>query len=159
MFRNMSNMRLPPPIEEDFPDASAKHLDDAHVLFDHGRIDGAAYLSGYVLECCFKTLVIFQMSGGKPPASVLPHQLKKHGLSALSQEVQQLALVTGPGNHVAPYVSGLGSTRSIDAGWKVTLRYNSPGAVSEKDCLDWIIEAETVYQQTVGKMRIQGVVI
>lgn len=36
---------------DDHPEASQKHLADAGVLLAQNRPDGAAYLSGYTVEC------------------------------------------------------------------------------------------------------------
>lgn len=48
----MSKFRCPE--GDDHPDAAGKHLLDALTLKENGRFDGAAYLSGYVIECSLK---------------------------------------------------------------------------------------------------------
>lgn len=47
--------RLKRPNGDDYPEAARKHLRDADALFRGGRFDGAAYLTGYVVECALKT--------------------------------------------------------------------------------------------------------
>ena len=49
----MSTLRKPN--GDDYPEAPLKHLQDADMLFKSRRFDGAAYLSGYVVECALKT--------------------------------------------------------------------------------------------------------
>lgn len=44
---------------DDFPDAAAKHRDDATALLRAHRWDGAAYHAGYVVECSLKALLLF----------------------------------------------------------------------------------------------------
>lgn len=41
---------------DDHPEAAHKHLLDAQTLMGQQRADGAAYLSGYVVECALKSL-------------------------------------------------------------------------------------------------------
>ena len=45
------------PSPDDYPQAARKHLLDAMVLEAAERFDGAAYLSGYVVECVAKALI------------------------------------------------------------------------------------------------------
>ena len=47
---------------DDHPEAAGKHLLDAGALLAAGRADGAAYLSGYVVECSLKS--IYQLETG-----------------------------------------------------------------------------------------------
>ena len=71
---------------DDFPKAALKHLEDAWVLRDEQRFDGAAYLAGYVVECTLKTVI----EAENPPVP------RSHDLSNLQQTGQQLALRAGP---------------------------------------------------------------
>jgi hypothetical protein len=48
--------RLALPNGDDHPDAAHKHLLDAEALLTQQRADGAAYSSGYVVECALKSL-------------------------------------------------------------------------------------------------------
>jgi hypothetical protein len=44
--------------KDDYPAAAAKHLADARALLAAQRFDGAAYLSGYVVECALRTVIM-----------------------------------------------------------------------------------------------------
>jgi HEPN domain-containing protein len=44
-----------------FISAAQKHLTDASLLLEQNRFDNAAYLSGYVVECCLKALLRLDM--------------------------------------------------------------------------------------------------
>lgn len=48
----------------DFQHAAKKNLTDASILFEKKRYDGAGYLSGYVIECVFKTVI--QVENNRP---------------------------------------------------------------------------------------------
>ncbi len=54
----MSKLALPN--GDDHPEAAKKHLSDAEALAKAGRPDGTAYLSGYVVECSLKSVVLLQ---------------------------------------------------------------------------------------------------
>ena len=36
---------------DDYPEAAGKHIEDADLLLQAQRFDGAGYLTGYVVEC------------------------------------------------------------------------------------------------------------
>jgi HEPN domain-containing protein len=141
----MSRLRLPN--GDDHPDAAGKHFDDATVLLPAGRSDGAAYLSGYVVECALKSLIV--VGAGTPWG---------HDLNALGQEALRLAAL--PGARSAKYIPRMNPTHSLyDAasGWRETLRYREPGAVAAADAAAWLAEAQAVYESTIVPMRLDGV--
>ena len=43
---------------DDHPEAAGKHLSDASTLLTASRLDGAAYLAGYVVECSLKAVML-----------------------------------------------------------------------------------------------------
>jgi len=43
---------------DDYPAAAGKHLNDAKVLLDAKRFDGAGYLAGYIVECSLRSVVM-----------------------------------------------------------------------------------------------------
>ena len=47
---------------DNYPKAALKHLEDARVLMQNTRFDGAAYLAGYVVECALKTVIEVETS-------------------------------------------------------------------------------------------------
>jgi hypothetical protein len=67
---------------DDYPQAAMKHLEDAKSLLGANRVDGAAYLAGYVVECSLKSLVV--VARGNP-------RHFNHNLTGLSQHTLALA--------------------------------------------------------------------
>jgi hypothetical protein len=144
-FRNPSS-------GEDHADAAGKHLSDARVLLDNNRYDGAGSLAGYVIECCFKCLHLCEK--GEHPWG--------HDINQLGRDALEFA-ATVPSSRTARYVGGLGLTHPIYAysegsGWNESLRYQPEGKITEAESASWLAEAERVYQQTVGRMKMDGVV-
>lgn len=136
------------PEGDDHPDAAGKHLLDAMTLEKNGRFDGAAYLSGYVVECSLKTLIILQTK--KP--------IRGHKLNELSSRVLNLARL--PTSKTARYDRVISSELSIRdpvKGWKPILRYRAEGSLSPAEAEIWVNEAVAVYQSTVAKMKLDGV--
>ena len=76
--------RIKRPNGDDYPEAAGKHLGDATALLGAGRVDGAAYLSGYVVECALKSIVILE--GGNSWG---------HDLNALSADALRLSALAG----------------------------------------------------------------
>ncbi len=140
--------RIKRPNGDDYPEAAGKHLVDASALLGAGRADGAAYLSGYVVECALKSIV--SIEGGNAWG---------HDLNELSQDALRLAALSG--SRTARYVPRMTPRHSLyDAvvGWRETIRYREPGAVTAADATSWVGEAQAVYESTVVPMRIDGVV-
>lgn len=136
------------PNGDDHPDAAEKHLLDALTLKENGRFDGAAYLSGYVIECSLKTLIILQTKGPKGG----------HELDKLSRNVLELARL--PTSKTARYDRVISSELSIRdpvKGWKPILRYRAEGSLSPAEAEIWVNEAVAVYQSTVAQMKLDGV--
>ncbi|MBI2528539.1 MAG: HEPN domain-containing protein [Candidatus Rokubacteria bacterium] len=142
----MSRLRLPS--GDDHPEAARKHLEDASVLLPAGRADGAAYLAGYVVECALKSLIL--VAAGHPWG---------HDLNALGREALQLAAL--PEARSARYIPRMSQGHPLyDAasGWRETLRYREPGAVTPADAGSWLGEAQAVYESAIVPMRLDGVV-
>lgn len=134
---------------DDHPEAAGKHLDDAAALLNVGRPDGGAYLAGYVVECALKSLVL--VAGGPPYWG--------HDLDTLSRRALQLAAL--PEARTARYVPGatLGHTLYDPVyGWKETLRYRPAGVIAPATAISWVNEARAVFQSTIVRMRIDGVI-
>jgi hypothetical protein len=62
--------RLRTPNGDDHPEAAHKQLLDAQSLLGQQRADGAAYLSGYVVECALKSLWLHET--GAPTGNSMP---------------------------------------------------------------------------------------
>jgi len=117
-------------------------------LKKNGRFDGAAYLSGYVVECSLKTLIILQTKKA----------IKGHKLNDFSNMVLELAKL--PTSKTARYNKVISSKLSISDpvnGWKETLRYRASGSLSPAEAEVWVNEAMAVYQSTVAQMKLDGV--
>jgi hypothetical protein len=174
IVRAMSNFALE---GDDHPEAAGKHLDDATALWSATRYDGAGYLTGYVLECCFKTLLILHevatsarlsprslaggLAAGGPAVQTGVRQgmraarRLKHDLDGLSREALRLAAL--PGATTAAYVPSIAGASIYAAGWTESLRYQKPGCVGQVMSRQWLMEARRVYQSTVAQMRRDGV--
>lgn len=138
--------RLSLPNGDDYAEAAEKHLLDAGALLAQQRTDGAAYLSGYVVECALKSL--YTLETGKP--------LFSHRLANLVSQVSALAAVAGARS--AKYFGS--KARGIPAaairGWAPEMRYRAP-SMTLADARTWHDEARDVYQETVHQMRLDGV--
>jgi hypothetical protein len=150
----MSRLRLQN--GDDHPDAAGKHLEDASALEAAGRADGAAYLAGYVAECALKALILLE-TGASPNA---PPPWKKgregHDLGELHRQAVILASVAGArtARYWGPAVQGLAVARL--AAWDPEMHYRAP-SMTGAEATSWLGEARLIYDETVGKMRLDGV--
>lgn len=132
---------------DDHPEAARKHLEDARTLERAARPDGAAYLAGYVVECCLKTLLLVE--SGKAWG---------HNLGSLASEASRLSSFAGA--KTAKYVSTPAVqqlSRSLVAAWDPEQRYRAPGYITFASAATWVGEAETVYNSTIVPMILDGV--
>ena len=137
---------------DDHPEAARKHLDDASVLSTNGRLDGASYLTGYVVECCLKSLIHHE-------TGVAPRWRGRrgHDLRLLATWVSRCCALAGSrtARYVAPVVLSL-SSGSI-AVWNPEMRYRAP-SMAAADAAQWLADARAVYQGTVAQMLLDGVI-
>ncbi len=138
--------RLLLPNGDDHPEAARKHLLDAHTLLAQQRADGAAYLSGYVVECALKSL--FALETGTA--------LKGHQFSSLMSQVSALAIVAGARSARYLGVAAKGVLASSISGWKPEIRYKAP-VMTAGSAQTWIDAARQVFQETVHQMTLDGV--
>lgn len=131
---------------DDHPEAAQKHLLDAQTLLSQQRTDGAAYLSGYVVECALKSL--WQLETGQPRHG--------HDLRKLAQELSAAATVAGA--KTARYYKQATSSISSSAiaAWRPEMRYQ-PATMTTVDAGMWCQIANQVFQETVAQMRLDGV--
>ena len=131
---------------DDHPEAAHKHLLDAQTLLGQQRADGAAYLSGYVVECALKSL--WQLETGQPR--------RGHDLRKLAQAVSAVATVAGV--KTARYFKQATSSVSSSAiaAWTPEMRYWAP-TMTSGDAMAWCQIADNVFQETVAQMRLDGV--
>ncbi len=148
----MSKLRTP--TGDDHPDAALKHLLDAQALLAQNRSDGAAYLSGYVVECALKSLWLHET--GVPSARSMPWGNKGHDLSLLAGSVAALASVAGAKTAGYFKAATSGVLTSTIAAWKPEMRYQSP-TMSAGNAQAWCNIADAVFMETVAEMRLDGV--
>jgi hypothetical protein len=134
------------PNGDDHPDAAQKHLLDAGVLLAQERPDGAAYLSGYVVECALKSLLLLE---AKPAPQY-------HKYQSLVEQVSGLATFAGAktARYFGPTTSGV--LTSAIGGWRPAMRYHAP-SMTHGDAEGWYAYARDVFQETVHQMRLDGV--
>lgn len=130
---------------DDYPEAAGKHLQDASALLTAGRADGAAYLSGYVVECSLKSLLQLE---SKDPWG--------HSISRLTDQFVSVAAIAG--SRTARYLgSAVAALTSSQIGnWNPEHRYRAP-SVSLADAQAWYVEAQQVFDETVAEMWKDGV--
>jgi len=138
--------RLGSPNGDDHPDAAHKHLLDAEVLLAQQRPDGAAYLSGYVVECALKSLLVLETKSAP----------QHHNFQSLVLQVSSVA--TFAGAKTAKYLGRAtsGVLTSAIGGWTPEMRYHAP-SMALGDAQRWHACARDVFQETVHQMRLDGV--
>lgn len=130
---------------DDYPEAARKHLGNAQVLLRALHFDGAAYLAGYVVECCLKMLVQLETNAA----------VRSHDLSRLDHTVAVLAAQAGPRTtSIYAAISTITRSGSI-LGWDPQMRYRGPLA-SQADAESWLDAAIEVYAHTVGALFLDG---
>lgn len=137
--------KLGAPNGDDHPDAAQKNLRDSAALLAASRADGAAYLSGYVVECSLKT--IYQLETGSP--------LTGHNWNTLHQQASAVAMTAGA--KTARYIGN--ATANIlsapVAAWQPGMRYRSP-AMTQSDAEAWHQAASQIFEETIAQMRLDG---
>lgn len=132
---------------DDYPDAARKHLHDAWALLSSNRPDGAAYLSGYSVECALKTLIVLE--GATPP--------RTHKLANLRAEVNRLATIAG--SRAARYFGR--ATQSVAtaaiARWRPEMRYRA-ATVNRDVAVTWKSEATSIFRETIFQMQLDGLI-
>lgn len=135
---------------QDYPAASRKHCRDARVLLDNRCFDGAAYLSGYAVECTLKTLIQVDNKHTKPKIT--------HDLEKLSKEVLDLMML--PDSRTARYFDVLKQKKipydEPPRGWRETLRYYPEGTIPAPTAGDWVADAERLYEDVIGGLLKDG---
>ena len=134
---------------DDYPAAAGKQVEDAGVLLLNRRFDGAGYLAGYAVECVLKTLILVEK----------PKVPKIHDLSKLSAEACQLA--SQPSQRTARYVKSPAVTAlkyGFPGGWEESLRYTTPGTISETLATEWFQEARRLHAEVIVPMKLDGVI-
>jgi hypothetical protein len=140
---------------DDHPEAASKHLLDAKALLDQRRPDGAAYLSGYVIECALKSMWLLEKRAA--PGSKMPWGRQGHEVSYLLAQVSALATVAA--SRTARYFGAHTSTlaKSPVSKWSPEMRYRPP-VLTNADAQLYHDKASDVYHETIHQMRLDGVI-
>ncbi|WP_155627626.1 hypothetical protein [Burkholderia territorii] len=138
--------KLAQPNGDDYPEAASKHLRDAAALLAAARPDGAAYLSGYVVECSLKS--IYQLQMGSPLGN-------SHNLTSLHGQVKAVAAVAGAktAKYLGPVTAGI--LGSPVAAWHPVMRYRNP-SMTAAAASSWHGAAAQVFQETIAQMHLDG---
>ena len=136
--------------EDNHPKAARKHLEDAETLLDGKRADGAAYLSGYVVECTLKSIMLL----GKEEATKgrdWGHNLKdlRHTASLVLSHIE-----TDAARYVTDAIKELDSS-GIANGWRPEMRYREPN-MTDSQAKEWFTEARDLYMATFGRMSLDA---
>lgn len=140
---------------DDFPLAAGKHLGDAQALAVAARPDGCAYLSGYVVECCLKSLWLLQTG---VPARLPPKWSSSgHALKELHEWVTTMSSVAGSrvARYLGPAFAALPTSPMI-ASWEPGLRYQAQGTVTPSQAEQWLADATSLFDEVVGEMHLDG---
>ena len=139
----MSKLALPN--GDDHPAAASNHLQDAAALLAAARPDGAAYHSGYVVECSLKS--IYQLQTG--------NALGGHDWATLHSRVQAVATVAGAktAKYLGPVTAGI--LGSLVAAWHPGMRYRAP-SMTAATAGSWHGAAAQVFGETIAQMHLDG---
>jgi hypothetical protein len=151
---------------DDHPEAAAKNLSDASVLYAASRPDGAAYLAGYVVESSLKSLLLVDLG---PNAGDAEARRLKHQLGKLSAKVLQLAAL--PSSRTARYApkhkrlknerevpwDRRQVERALGKDWDVTWGAKqgvSPPADSAHEMVDYLVEVGIFRDRSDGRIDV-----
>lgn len=140
---------------DDHPEAAGRHLVDADTLLTNDRPDGAAYLSGYVVECTLKSLWLLQ-TGVPVEDRGMPWHKNGHRLDWLNANVASLAMLADA--RIARYFKSGEAQLVTDlfADWKPEMRY-APACCDAVRVRTWLEAARQLYSSTVAEMWKDGV--
>ena len=136
---------------DDHPEAARKHLEDASVLLAGGRADGAAYLSGYIVECALKSIILLATAN-----AIKGHNLKELRLTALTASSVLWHTHAGVARYITNAVTELDFSE-ISRGWKPARRYQAPNMTTSQ-ANAWFTEAQDLYVATIHQMVLDGII-
>jgi hypothetical protein len=113
------------------------------------RYDGAAYLSGYIVECSLKALIQFETGQG----------IKDHKFDRIHKNITRLCAQAN--SKTAKYVSSPAVQNLLNCNirnWTPDMRYYSEGNISPTDTQMWINEANEIYVSTILAMKLDRVI-
>jgi HEPN domain-containing protein len=125
---------------EDFFSSALRHFEDSSTLYALGRLDEAAYLAGYVIECGLKKLL--EVHGG---ADVRVRRYG-HDLRGMTAQALALAAILAPGS--ARYrIDEIAALVPAMSYWRPELRYWTTGEVGSTN-------ARSMLDAATGVMRV-----
>jgi len=131
---------------EDYLSASIRHYNDSGRLHKSGRIDNAAYLAGYVVECGFKAILQIHGYGAKAYG---------HDITALHGKVLDLAALLSPGS--SRYRTDLITDLNLNmTAWKPDMRYHRTGRVAQADVMKIMKAATNIFDSVVAEMILDN---
>ncbi len=143
---------------DDYPEAARKHIADARTLSEAQRHDGAAYHSGYVVECSLKAVLLHDRSYDPTTTTTDAAKLASWHAQLCSKKFgHKLArlLSATVGAEGARYLPPLGPSASV-LNWTETMRYWAPGAISNVQAEAFLSWAELAVESIV-QMTLDGV--
>ena len=108
-------------------------LEDAQILFDNGRYDGAAYLCGYAVEFALKARICETLNTATYPDKILG--FKTH-------QLETLLFLTGQEGHVKS--NALADWTFVVQSWRPEMRYEAAGTVSSANVQALLGAAKTL---------------
>ena len=129
-----------------FADAAARHLDDAMLLKSQQRFDNASYLSGYVVECAMKAVLV--------ASSMTPKGLG-HELETISIDAMSLLWIVAP----AMRRYEMPAANEIDElirDWRPDLRYDQSGEFDSVTAEQWTSAANRIFGSLVVNSVLDG---
>lgn len=123
---------------EDFFSSALRHFEDSSTLYALGRVDEAAYLAGYVIECGLKKLL--EVHRGTDARGY------GHDLRGMTAQALALAALLAPAS--ARYrVDEIPSLAPAMSYWSPELRYWTTGDVRSSD-------ARLMLDAAIGVVRV-----
>ena len=132
---------------DDYPEAAKRNLSEACSLNRSGHYDGAAYLSGYTVECVLKTLLLLGSNKNAPYT---------HNINSLGITLQVLASIQPKIKRYADALNTLSFPYGEPPnGWKETLRYRKTGTITQQIADEWIKSAHE-YNNILIELVLDG---
>ena len=134
-------------MNEDFASAAARHYCDSELLLAKQRLDNAAYLAGYAVECGLKALILH--AGGHPRAAY------SHNLSALAGKALELAVLLSPAMR-RYYIDTIDEMLDASRDWDPALRYAASGQTAPAKAKDLGRAARMSFERILIPMILDG---
>jgi hypothetical protein len=133
-------------MNEAFASAAKRHWEDAETLFLADRLDNAAYLSGYAVECSLKVLVEAAGAAPKPLG---------HELATLAGDALLLACLMTPTmrRYHIPQSADFDGLKQC---WNPEMRYSATGQISNQQVKACLRAAEQSYCAIVIESVLDG---